>query len=127
MNTLPNSAGHILVILVFFIGIAMVMIPTSIALMTAESKQSTLLSLSSEAYAIAESGAENAIIRLLRDPSYAGETLTVGQGTATITVTGSGSKTIRSEGRSGNALRIIQVTTDTNGGITTVSSWSEVY
>ena len=76
---------------------------------------------------IAEGGMENALIRILRNPSYIGETLTVGEGIATITVTGSGPFTLTSVGSIGNFSRTIQVIADYNNNILTVTSWREVY
>ncbi|HCR92651.1 MAG TPA: hypothetical protein DIU47_01725 [Candidatus Pacebacteria bacterium] len=78
------------------------------------------------AYDIAEAGTENALLRLLRNPAYTGETLTVGDGTATITVTGSGTQTITSTGRLNNYLRKIQVVVVVDD-VDTIQSWMEVY
>jgi len=56
-----------------------------------------------QALANAESGAENALQRLLRDPGYTGESLTLPNGAATISVTGTMTKTITSVGSIDNA------------------------
>jgi hypothetical protein len=79
------------------------------------------------AFQVAESGAENAIIRLLRDPNYTGETLTVGTGTAVITVTGTTTKTIISSGTNGSYLRKVQIVVGYVNNVLTISSWEEVY
>lgn len=79
------------------------------------------------AYAAAESGAENALLRLLRDPNYVGETLTIGSATATITITGTDPKTVTSTGVSGGFTRQIQVVAGYTNSILTVTSWSEVF
>jgi len=104
------------------------MIITSAAVITIviNSAATSKLASGEEAYHIAESGAENAILRLVRDPSYVGETLTVGNGSATITVTGSGPKTIVSEGVMGSFRRKIQVVGTYVNNIFTVSTWSEI-
>lgn len=78
------------------------------------------------AYGVAESGAENAIIRLVRDPNYNGETLVVDGGTATITVSGSSTKTIVSEGVVGNFRRKVQVTGSYVNNIFATSTWVEI-
>lgn len=80
-----------------------------------------------EAYYVAEGGAENAILRLLRNPNYTGETLQVGQGTTTITVTGTDPKTITTVGKIGNFTRQIQVIAGYTDNILTVTSWKEIY
>ena len=87
---------------------------------------SSKFALGEDAYAIAESGAENAIIRLIRNPNYAGETLTVGNGSATITVSGSSTKTIVSEGVRGNFRRKVQVVGGYVNNIFTPTSWTEI-
>lgn len=127
-NTMPlYSRGQAIVAVVFFMGIAMVLIPTAVSAVLTSADQSSLQMMATDALIVAESGAENALLRLLRDPSYTGETLTVGGGTATITVTGTTSKTILSQGRVGGSVRTVQVVTQTVDGILSVASWSEVY
>ena len=81
---------------------------------------------SEQSYAIAESGADNALLRLLRDPNYLGETVSIGNGTATVTVTGSTTKTIISEGVTGSFKRKIQVVGSFLNNVFTISSWSEI-
>ena len=68
------------------------------------------------AYEIAQSGAENAILRLTRDPAYRGENnLLVGNGTANINVSSSsGILTATSSGTIGNFTRKIQITAHYN-------------
>jgi len=62
----------------------------------------------------------------LNAPStYTGETMTLAKGTATITVSGSSTKTIVSIGSSGRALRTITATVTVSGGNYALSTWSE--
>lgn len=78
------------------------------------------------AFQIAESGIENGLLRLLRNPNYTGENnLNLGDGTADITVTGSNPYTITSTGTSGNFTRTIQVNVNYNGSMT-INSWREI-
>jgi hypothetical protein len=79
-----------------------------------------------EALAIAESGVENAMIRLLRDPNYAGESLTLPNGTATIVVTNGANKTITVNGKSQFSTRTIEVVTAEVDGFTVINSWKEI-
>ena len=78
------------------------------------------------AYYAAESGVENALLRLLRDPNYIGETLTVGAGTAVITVSGSNPKTVVVVGFNGNFKRTVSAQMDYNNGYYTFSNWKEI-
>lgn len=74
---------------------------------------------------IADSGVENAMLRILRNPTYAGETLTVDSGTTTITVTGTTTKTITSVGAVGNLRRTVTATATLSNDILTLTSWAE--
>ena len=78
------------------------------------------------AYYTAESGVENALLRLLRDPNYTGETLAIGGGTAVITVAGDNPKTVVSVGQNGNFKRTVQAQMDYNSGYYTFSNWKEL-
>ena len=78
-----------------------------------------------DALNVAEAGADNALMRLVRDPTYTGESLTVGLGTATITVSGISPKTITSVGQSGNFRRTIVVTATQTNNVLAVTSWVE--
>lgn len=123
-NLLKRGQAMVLLIVIMVAGV----IITSAAVMyvITNSRAASNLQIGEEAYGIAESGAENAILRLVRNPNYAGETLTVGAGTATITVSGAGTKTIVTEGVSGNFRRKIQVTGTYVNNIFTASTWAEI-
>lgn len=119
--------GQTLVLLLVFMTIAITVTTAAVVMIIVSSRSASALEQSLAAYSVAESGAENALLRILRDPSYAGETLTIGTGTATISVTGADTKTILSVGSGGDFLRQVQVTASYIGGILTVTSWQEVF
>jgi type II secretory pathway pseudopilin PulG len=73
----------------------------------------------------AESGVENAIQQLQRDPAYTGETIAFPNGTATISVNGTSVKTITSLGTSDNHYRTVTSTVTDVDGVIHRSSWSE--
>jgi hypothetical protein len=104
---------------------AIILTTAATAVTLVNSQTSSKYSLGQEALRYAETGADNALQRLLRDPNYTGETLSVGTGTATITVSGSGTKTIVSEGVSGSFRRRVQVTATQASNTLTVTSWTE--
>jgi hypothetical protein len=124
---MKTRSGQALVTLLVFISIALIITSTSIMVMIDTTRDSTAMELSTQAYFMAESGAENALIKLLRNPNYAGETLTVGSGVVTITVTGVSPKTVTSTAAFSGYVRKISVQTDYAGGIMTVSSWRELF
>ena len=121
--------GEAMLTLLFFTVMAMTITAGAIIVLFSNSLSGTRFQQGSVAYQVAQSGAENAILRLLRDPAYVGETLPVGDGTATITVTnnGGGSYTIISEGKVGNFVRKIQVDETYSNNLFTETGRREVY
>src|SRR5690349_4800975 len=98
-----HESGQTIVALLIFM-ILIISISTMAAAITIMNiRSNNAISSGEQALDNAESGAENALRQLLRDPSYAGETVTFASGTATISVTGTTVKTIVSEGASDNA------------------------
>lgn len=118
--------GQTLVVLLVLMSVGMIITTAAVGTIISDSQATSKFSSGEEAYNIAESGAENAILRLVRNPSYVGETLTVGAGTATITVSGAATKTIVSEGVSGDFRRKVQVVGGYVNNIFTPTSWTEI-
>jgi hypothetical protein len=87
-----DQSGQTLVALLAFMAMSIVLTSAATVVTLTNAQTSSKYSLGQEALRFAESGADNALQRLLRDPNYTGETLTVGTGTAIITVSGSGTK-----------------------------------
>lgn len=101
---------------------------TSAAVMAiiVNSRSTGRFALGEDALNIAESGADNAVLHLLRDTNYSGETLSMGNGTANISVTGSSTKTVISEGVSGTIHRKIQVVGTFSNNVFSINSWNEI-
>ncbi len=84
---------------------------------------------SSESMMSAESCGEEALLRIRRDASYTGGTLTVGNSTCTITVVGTpcGACILNiSSVTAGSYTRRLQATMTKFGSNVTLSSWQEV-
>lgn len=124
-KTLSNQKGQTLVLLLSYMVIAIIVTTASIALIINASRGTDIVYQGTNALDIAESGAETAMIKLLRNPSYTGETLTVGDGQAVISVTGTTIKTVLSKGTLNNFTRTVQLTVDTSNDRLTVTSWNE--
>lgn len=125
-NKFQNQKGQTLIILLTYMIIAIIVTTASIALVINSSKGTDKIYQGANSLDIAESGAETAMIKLLRNPNYGGETLFVGNGQAVITITGSNPKTILSKGTLNNFTRTIQVIVDTSNNTLTVTSWKEI-
>ncbi len=118
-----SQKGHALITLLFFMvislttitGVTIVVLNNASA--TSEAEQGTI------AYYAAETGAENALLRLIRDPNYTGETLDLDGGSVEIQVNNG---TIISTATVYRSVRKVQVvTTNTNNQII-VTSWKEI-
>jgi hypothetical protein len=121
-----REVGQALVTLLFFILISLTITSAAIIIIIANSLSANKLEEGTAVYYIAESGVENALLRLLRDPNYAGETLGVGNGTVSITVSGNNPKTIVSVGQNGNFKRTVSVQVNYTNGYYTFSNWREL-
>lgn len=123
-----GQSGQAMITLIFFSIIAMTITSAAMAVMFSNSLNATRFQQGSVAYEIAQSGAENAILRIIRDSSYTGETLAVGNGTAVIQVSHSGTAyTVTSTGTVGNFVRKIEVDGTYSNNLFTETSRKEVY
>lgn len=126
MRRIHNSQkGQALITLLFFMIIGVTIISSAALVISAGILSSSTSEQGLAAYYAAESGAEEGILYLLRNPAYSGTlpTLSVGSGQASVNIN---SGTIISTGSYGAAVRKIQVQTTNTGGAFTVSSWKEI-
>jgi len=121
-----KSKGQALVTLLFFVLISLTITSAAIIIIVANSLSANRFQEGTKAYYMAESGIENALLRLLRDPNYTGETLTVGTATSVVTVTGTNPKTVVSVGKDGNFTRTVQAQATYTNGFYTFSNWKEL-
>lgn len=123
--------GQALITLLFFAIVGITVTSAAVVMILVNSLSGIKQQQGQVAYDIAQSGAENGLLRLLRDPTYTGETLAVGNGNAVITVTGSGTSSspyvILSKGTIGNFMREEQITATYQNSLLTVTSRMEVY
>lgn len=121
-----SQRGQTLVLLLILMVVAITITSAATVIALTNAQDTTKLDQGSIAYNLAESGAENALLRLLRDPNYTGEMLSIGQGTSTSTVSGAVSKTITADGRIGNFTRKVQVNISYNNNVLSINSWKEI-
>jgi len=121
-----NTSGQTLVLLLIYVVVAMIITTAAVAISVVNSRATDKVYQGTTAYDVAESGAETAMLKLLRNPNYLGETLTVNGGSATITITGGALKTVTSKGTLGNFTRTIQAVVDTSDNILVIVSWKEI-
>lgn len=111
-------------IIVMFIGLSVM--AATIAVVDTNSLLVSQMYESETALITAESGLEDAIIKLLRNPAYAGGTLTLPDGIATITLAPGPPIVVTARGVVGSHIRTIQARIVFQNGIMTVTSWKEI-
>lgn len=123
---IQSNGGQALVTLLFFVIIAITIAASAVVVTVVNTQSTSILEQSNQAYTMAEAGAENALLRLLRDQSYSGETFVLSGININVIVTGSAQKIIISQASVGQFLRKVQVIgTFTNNDLT-VQSWKEI-
>lgn len=113
-------------VLLVFLAMAMAVISAAVAVVISNSQSTSKFEVGQTALALAESGIEEAMILLLRDPAYAGGTLTTADGTATISVSGSDPVEVVSSAVVGETRRRIQVVASYGLGVLAVQTWKEI-
>lgn len=125
---LNSGRGQALITLLFFTVIATTVTSAAVVIIVVNSLSGAKFQQGSIAYQVAQTGIENAKLRLLRDPNYAGETLPVGNGSAVVTVTKNGTNyTILSKGTIGNFMRQVQVEATYANNLFVVTTSQEVF
>lgn len=122
-----SDGGQALVTLLFFSVIAITIVSTAMIVTLVNSVSSSKLQSGELVFYASESGAENGLLRLLRDPNYAGESMSLNGTDVTIEVTGSSTKTVISTATDGTFTRIVQVQTQFVNGKLNILSWKEVF
>lgn len=122
-----NQKGQALVSLLFIVLIGFTVITMAVILLYVNSQSASITEQGTYAYYIAESGAEEGLLRMLRNPSYVGtqigQPLSISSGSADIVVSNG---IITSTGKYNSAVRKVQVQTVYNSGVLTITSWREI-
>ncbi len=124
---LRGENGQTLVTLLVFSVMAISVAAAAVAIMINTTRATHITESRIRIMGAAESGIENAVIRLIRNPDYTGETLDLDDYTVTITVTGSAAKTITATADNGLFRHSVQATASYVENRLTVTSWDTVY
>ena len=121
-----NQKGQTLVSLLIIIAVSILAV-TSAIVSASLSSTAAITSISDKVYYSAETGAEEALIKLLRDPSYPGETLDLAGINVEITVSSPSptEKVIISTASTNSIKRRVDVSAQFLNNILTVTSWDE--
>lgn len=120
------NTGSMLISLMIFVVVSLTIVSAAVLLVVDNTVTVSNQQIGTTAYSVAESGVENALLRLLRNPSYTGEVISVGDGQAAVTVTGTSPLVITSVGTVGSFERTLQVTATRVNGVLTVTDWNEM-
>ena len=127
-NHIENRKGQTLLIFLIFILVAITISMTSVSIIISNAQSTRGTAQSMEAYYAAEAGVENAALRLLRDPSYSGETIQINaNATAEIVVVNAENYVVTSTGKSGDFTKVIQANLDYTDNVLSVISWKELF
>lgn len=125
MSRRSNNSGQTVVALLIFMMLAITLTLAATIVVIVNTQSDTSYQQGEQALGNAQTGVENALLRLERDSTYTGETMSLPSGTATITISGTSPITIVSVGHDGRLARTVTVTATTSSGVITLTSWSE--
>lgn len=122
-----NQKGQTLVSLLIIIAVTILAVASAIV-SASLSSTTAITTISDKVYYSAETGAEEALIKLLRDPSYPGETLGLSGINVEITVSSPSptERVITSTASTNSIKRRVDVSAQFLNNILTVTSWDEM-
>jgi hypothetical protein len=120
-----SESGQTLIALLVFMLVAMTVTLAATAVAIINIKSNNGFASGQTALQNANSGIENAIVSLERNPSYSGGTITLNSGTATISISGTTIITIVSVGSVGRYERTETASLTYANNIYSLLSWSE--
>jgi len=123
INKNRNEKGQAIVTLLFVMVTAVAVITAVVIVAANNIASGSSFERGTVAYYAAESGVNNALLMILRNPSYAGEVLQVNGASVNIIVAGN---TITSVAEYGNSIRKIEAQTVYNENVLNVESWKEI-
>ena len=120
------EGGQSLVLLLIFVVMAIAIATAATFIIAANSLAATNVSLGIATKNMAETGAETALVQLLRDPTYSGGTFSVDTGTVTATVSGTTNITIDSTAVNGIFTKRVEVKATYSNNVLTPVSWKDL-
>jgi type II secretory pathway component PulK len=121
-----NQKGQTLILLLVFVMVAIAITTAAIFIIATNSLSATNVSQGLATKGMAEAGAEKALLALLRDPNYKGETFSLDTGTVTATVSGTTTLTIDVAATNGNYIKRVEVIATYSNNVLTPTSWKDL-
>ena len=122
-----NQKGQTLVSLLIIIAVSVLAVASAIV-SASLSSTTGITTISNKVYYSAETGAEEALIKLLRNPDYPGETLDLDGVNVVVSVDSPSllTRVISSTATANSIKRRVEVSAEFLNNILTVTTWSEV-
>jgi len=122
-----NQKGQALVSLLIIIAVAVLAVASAIV-SASISSTTAITTISDRVYYSAETGAEEALIKLLRDPIYSGEILDIDEVRVEVAVSSPTpvERIVSSTASANNVKRRVAISAEFVNNILTVTSWEEV-
>jgi len=120
-----NQKGQTLVALLFFVLMGVIITAASAIILSTNALAASRLTQGEIARQLTESGAETALLSLLRDRNYTGETLVMEDATILIDVTGTTEKIIAVTVTQGDFIRKLEVDVSYDG-VMVPGEWREI-
>ena len=127
MYVMKSQKGQALVALLVFMVVAITITSAAIIIMAVNSLSASDVEQGVVTSALSDGGVENAMLRLLRNPSYSGETLSYDDGTADVEVAGSGNLSITSDATLNDFLSRMVAEVNYSNYIFSLTSWKEEF
>lgn len=124
---LPSEEGQSMILLLFSVILSVAITTLAIMMLVINSGSVGVFETGVEAKQIAESGMEKALLELIRDPAYLGESYQMGEGQVNTTISGSNPKTINVSVTLGDSTKTVEVLANYTNNVLQVTSWKEIY
>ena len=118
-----GQKGQVFITMLFFVIIGVTIISAETIVLFTNILSGSATEQGTNAYYAAESGIEEALLQLNRNPGYSGGELTVGQGNAATQV---GNGIITATGTYAGTIKKIEVQIVNNDGALRIVSWKEI-
>lgn len=121
-----KKPGHILVVILVLMVVGITIVAMSLALVISTTQSLGGAMTADRVHAAAEGGIENAILKLLRDPTYTGEEMIVDDLPVTLAVTRGTQTVIVATAESGAFTQRYRVVLERISGVLTIISWQQI-
>jgi hypothetical protein len=126
ISNLKYQKGQTLVLLLVFVMVTIAITTAATFIVATNSLSATAVSQGLATKQMAEAGAEKALLQLLRNPGYKGETFSLDSGTITATVSGTTTLTIDSTAVNGDYVKRVEVRAAYSNNVLTPVSWKDL-